>query len=45
MSDENIAPPATAEFSLAPKLDYFGSKTSIEFNGSCLKQDKLCIIM
>ena len=38
MSDENNTPPATADYSLT--LSYFGTKTRVEFNGSCLKQDK-----
>ena len=25
--------------SITPKLSYYGTKTKIEFNGSCLKQD------
>ena len=41
MSDENITPPATTDYSLNPKLRYFGTKTRVEFNGSCLKQDKI----
>ena len=40
MSDENIAPP-TSDYSLTPKLNYFGTKTRLEFNGSCLKQNKI----
>ena len=38
LSDENNTPPATADYSLT--LSYFGTKTRVEFNGSCLKQDK-----
>ena len=40
LSDEKITPPATTNYSLNPKLRYFGTKTRVEFNGSCLKQDR-----
>ena len=39
-SDENITPPVTPDYSLTRQLSYFGTKTRVEFNGSCLKQDK-----
>ena len=39
--DENFTPPATTDFILTPKLSYFGTKTRVEFKGSCLKQDKI----
>ena len=41
LSDDNITPPFTPDYSLTPKLCYFGTKTNEEFNGSCLKQDKI----
>ena len=41
LSDEYITGPVTTGNSLTPKLCYFGSKTRVEFNGSCLKQDKI----
>ena len=41
MSNENIVPPVKPDYILTPKLSYFGTKTRIEFNGSCLKQDKI----
>ena len=41
MSDENITLPATIDYSITPKLGYFGTKTRAEFNGSCLKQDEI----
>ena len=40
MSHENIIP-STTDYSLTPKLSYFGTKTRVEFCGSCLKQDKI----
>ena len=27
--------------SITPNLDYYGTKTRVEFNGSCLKQDNV----
>ena len=42
MSDENITVPATtSDYSLNPQLSYFGSKTKVEFKGSCFKVDKI----
>ena len=41
MSNKIIKPPTTSSNSLARKLCYFGTKTRIKFNGSCLKQDKI----
>ena len=40
LSDETIKPPATSDNSLNPKASYYGTKTRLEFRGSCLKQDK-----
>ena len=40
LSDESIKPPVTTNYSLNPKLSSFGTKTRVEFKGSCLKQDK-----
>ena len=31
----------TSNHSITPKLSYYGTKTRVEFNGSCLKQDKV----
>ena len=28
-------------YGITPKLNYYGTKTRVEFNGSCLKQDKI----
>ena len=38
LSDESIKPPTTANNSLTPELNYYGTKTKIKFTGSCLKQ-------
>ena len=39
--DKNINPPDISDISLAPALSYFGNKTRMKFNGSCLKQNQI----
>ena len=29
-----------SNYSITPELSFYGTKTRVEFNGSCLKQDK-----
>ena len=41
LSDENIAAPTTAGYSLIWQSSYFNTETKVEFKGSCLKQDKI----
>ena len=41
LSDERINSIKTPNYSITPSLDYYGTKTRVEFNGSCLKQDKI----
>ena len=41
MSDERINSIKTSNHSITPNLDYYGTKTRVEFNGSCLKQDRI----
>ena len=41
MSDEKITSPTTSDNSLNPALSYYGIKTRVKFDGSCLKQPKL----
>ena len=36
-SDGTIKPPATSDYKLNPQLSYFGTKTRVDFRGSCLK--------
>ena len=31
----------TSDYKLNPELRFFGTKAKVEFNGSCLKQDKV----
>ena len=40
MSDERINSNTAANHSITPELSYYGTKTRVKFNGSCLKQDK-----
>ena len=39
--DERINSIKTTNYSITPSLDYYGTRTRVEFNGSCLKQDKV----
>ena len=41
LSAESIKPPTTSVNSLTPELDYYGTKTRVKFNGSCLQQSKI----
>ena len=41
MSDEKINNIKTSNQSITPSLKYYGNKTIVRFNGSCLKQDKV----
>ena len=41
LPDERINSIKTANHSITPFLDYYGTKTRVEFNGSCLKQDSV----
>ena len=38
---ENNTAPTTTNYSLNPQLIYLGTKPRLEFNRSCLKQDKM----
>ena len=41
MSDERINSIKTANHNITQSLNYYGTITRVEFNGSCLKQDKV----
>ena len=43
-SNEIIKPRTTPNNRLAPELNYFINKIEVEFNGSCLKQEKITYI-
>ena len=44
LPDESINPPTTSDNSLVRALSYFGNKTRVKVDGSCLKQDKVTFI-
>ena len=41
LSDERINSIIVSNYSSTPELSYFGTKTRVKFDGSCLKQDKI----
>ena len=41
MSDERINSIKTPNYTITPNINYYGTKTRVEFNGSCLKQDSV----
>ena len=41
LSDKKINPITASNYSVTPFLDYYGTKTKVEFSGNCLKQDKI----
>ena len=43
LSDERINSVETLNHSITPNLDYYGTKTRVELNGSCLEQDYLTL--
>ena len=44
LSDKRVNSIKTLFQSIAPNLDYYVTKTRVEFNGSCLKQDKITYV-
>ena len=41
LPDEKINSIKTSDYGITPKLNYYGTKTRVEFNGSCLKHVKI----
>ena len=41
LSDEKINSITASNYIVTPFLDYYGTKTRVEFSGICLKQDKV----
>ena len=41
LPDESNKPPTTSDNSLTPALNYCGTKTTVKFTGSCLKQSQI----
>ena len=40
LSDEELDSVTASDYKITPELSFYGTKTRVEFNGSCLKQDK-----
>ena len=41
MTDERLDSITASNHNITPELSFYGTKTKVEFNGSCLKQDKV----
>ena len=41
MSDKRLYSITVSNHKITPELSFYGTKTRVEFNGSCLKQDKV----
>ena len=41
MSDERLNSNTASNYKVTPELSYYGTKIRVEFNGTCLKQDKV----
>ena len=41
MSDERLNSNTASNYKITPELSFYATKTRVEFNGSCLKQDKV----
>ena len=41
LSDQRINSITASSYKVTPQLSYYGTKTRVEFNGSCLKQDSV----
>ena len=41
LSEEKINSNTASNHSISSELSFYGTKTRVEFNGSCLKQDKV----
>ena len=41
MSDESFNSNTASNYKITPELSYYGTKIRVEFNGSCLKRDKV----
>ena len=43
MSHERLDSITASNYKIIPELSFYGTKTRVEFNGSCLKQDKVTL--
>ena len=41
MSDERLNSNTASNYTITPEFRFYGTKTRVEFNGSCLMQDKV----
>ena len=41
LSDERLDSVTASNYEITPELSFYGTKTKVEFNGSCLEQDKV----
>ena len=41
MSDKRLDSITASNHKITPELSFYGTKSRVEFNGSCLKQDKV----
>ena len=41
LSDERLDSITASDYKITPELSFYGTKTRVEFNGSCIKQDKI----
>ena len=41
LSDESLDSITASNYKITPELSFYGTKRKVEFNGSCLKQDKV----
>ena len=41
LSDGRLDSITASNYKISPELNYYGTKTKVEFNGSCLKQDRV----
>ena len=41
LSNQSIKPPTTSNKMFNPLVDYVGTKAKVNFNGHCLKQEKI----
>ena len=45
LSDERLDSITASSYKITPELSFYCTKTRVEFNGSCLKQDKVTYIL
>ena len=43
LSEERLDSITASNYKITPELSFYGTKLRVEFNGSCLKQDKITL--